>query len=1047
MPPSQSDQPHYLIGVFTRHPLASNLLMIMLVLAGFWGIRQLTIQLNPPQEDNRAVIEIAWPGAAAEDIEKLVTQPVELQLRSLPTLNSLTSRTIGGSTQIRVLFDADTDMGEALEEVRQRVAQVRELPSDMEPPVIRRDRYLDTVGAILLTGTGSLQDLMRVARDVERDLLARGIDRVDIRGAPAEEIAIEIDSQTLFELGTPLTEVARQVLQRSTDVPAGSVGGGQFERRLRSLDQRRDTEGFARLPISQLGDGSLVRLGDVAHIERRLEENPRLIEYQEQPAIMLQLRRDGWSDLLASADILYDWQEAQAGALAELGIETTIWLEAWKFAIDQISLVLRNGLSGLMLVIATLFLFLNGRVGGWITAGIPVAFLGALAIFYAAGGTINFLSMVGIVMAIGIVVDDAIVVGEHALAHYETGVDAHTAAARGAQHMFAPVMASSLTTLAAFLPLLVIDEASIREIPLLMVCVIVASLVECFLILPGHLRHSFQHMNSNRPGRFRQRFNTAFDRFRNEMYLPLLRLALGNRRAVLGLAFFAFALAMVLLVSGRIKPDLEVNVNFEFAEAHMQFAAGVSDRDKQAWLRSVEQAALAADQALGGELIVTHMSHRNWATLDRQEKQGPQYAAVWVELVSPDERMVTLTEFTDAWHARMGETAIVENLQFANGEQSWPDLQLYLSGGDLDTLKQAAEALSERLATWPGVSNVFDDLPYGKDQWVFSLTTEGRALGLTSTEVGRQLRAAFEGERVQLFTQDDVELEVRVSLPESERSRPGTIRSLPITAPGGQVLPLAAVADITSRRGIEQINHRDTRQAVNVYANVDTRLNTSVNVIEELEASVIPEITARYGVSYGLGEQSAAEARVLQNMLIGAVIALALIYLVLAWICASWSWPLAVMAAIPLGLTGALAGLYLMDMNLGALAILGVFTLTGVIVNDSIILIDAYRRLRDAGKPVQEALEEACLRRLRPVILTSLTTTMGLAPLMLEDSPMGAMMNPLATVVCFGLLYGTSLILLVIPAILSALETRSPRLSPAFARNQRQGVPREPDFA
>ena len=335
--------------------------------------------------------------------------------------------------------------------------------------------------------------------------------------------------------------------------------------------------------------------------------------------------------------------------------------------------------------------------------------------------------------------------------------------------------------------------------------------------------------------------------------------------------------------------------------------------------------------------------------------------------------------------------------------------------------------MAGRTATFPGVTDAFDDLPYGKEQWIISLTTEGRSLGLTGTDIGRQVRSAFEGYRVQLFTENDAELEVRVSLPALERTRLDSLHQLPIVTPAGETMPLLAVAQISSRRGIESINHRSALKSVNIFAHVDTKVSTAMAIIASLEESVIPELTRKYDVSYGLGEVSAEEEQALNDMMLGALMSMLLIYLILAWVFASWSWPLAVMTAIPLGLTGALAGLYLLDLNLGVLAIMGLFTLTGVIVNDSIILITSFRESREQGMSTHDALEQACCQRLRPVILTSLTTTLGLGPLMLESSPMGEVMVPLAVVICFGLLYGTTLILFVIPTILSVLEQLASR--------------------
>ncbi|QIB66668.1 efflux RND transporter permease subunit [Kineobactrum salinum] len=1022
--PTEQAGAHSLIGSFTRHPLAANLLMILLILAGFWAIRQLTVQLNPGQPATTVEVLLSWPGAAAEDIEKLVTQPVEYQLRGLQNLRSMTSTTQDSSTRLELQFVAGTNMGEALDRVKQQFDQARDLPPDLEPAAIRLAERLETIAAILLSGPGPLAELIPLAHQIERELMARGADHVEFRGIPKEEIAIQIDSQTLFELGVPLHEIAAQILANSRDMAAGSVGGGQLTRQLRSLDQRRSSQGFATLPVSLGEDGPLTYLGNIALIERRQQDDQRLLYHDGEAAIMIRLRRSPGSDVMEQADILRQWHAERAPVLAQQGIEATVWLEVWRFARDTLMLVVNNGISGMFLVVATLFLFLNTRVAAWVTLGIPISFLGALAVFYFLGGSINFISLIGAVMALGIVVDDAIVVGEHALARFENGASPEDAAALGARRMFAPVLASSLTTLAAFLPLLVIEDAFIREIPLLMVCVIIASLVECFLIMPGHLRHSFARMRQRRPGRFRQRFDQGFKNLVERRFLPFISVALDNRRAVLGFAIGAFVVALALLVSGRVKTELSMQVEFEFADVHLQFAPGVTQADKNEVLGELEQALLDTNEALGGDVIVTHIRNSNWAQLEQQARSGSQYAAIEVELVSPERRAVTLQEFTDAWRQRVSPDPRVEIMEFSSGEDSWPDLQLYLSGGDLPTLKAAAEDLGRSLASYPGIINVFDDLPYGSEQWLFQLTTEGRAAGLTSSGIGRQLQAAFHGERIQLFTENDTELEVRVSLPAEERLQAGGIDQLPITTPSGAVLPLASVASMSAQRGIERINHRNGLRVVNVYANINRRINTPMAVIADLEANVIPALVQRYGISYGLGERSDEEAQVLADMLLGAIMALLLIYLILAWMFASWSWPLAVMVAIPLGLTGALAGLQIMDLNLGSMAIMGLFTLTGVIINDSIILITAYKGHKEAGLDSDAAMLQACRERLRPVLLTSVTTTLGLAPMMLESSPMGEAMAPLAVVICFGLLYGTTLILVTIPALLSLLDRR-----------------------
>jgi multidrug efflux pump subunit AcrB len=672
---------------------------------------------------------------------------------------------------------------------------------------------------------------------------------------------------------------------------------------------------------------------------------------------------------------------------------------------------------------AALFLFLNGRVAAWVTLGIPISFLSALAIFYCLGGTINILSMVALVMALGIVVDDAIVVGEHALAQFEQGLDPASAAAQGAKHMLTPVLASSLTTLAAFIPLLVIDAGNIHEIPLIMLCVIIASLIECFLVMPGHLRGSFNKLATQQSTpAYRRRFDSAFAHFRDQKFLPVLRWALKHRGLTLGIAAAAFMIALSLLASGRIKPELNFNIDFEYMEAGVQFASGIDQEQKRAYLNELERTLAETEKALGGGLVVTHVVYDGYAKLDREGKQGYEFANIQVELTSKEQRTITLEEFARAWRQRIQNNAAVDLIQIQSNSDNRTNLKLHLKGSEVSTLKAAAQELKNTLASYAGVSNVFDDLPYGREQWVFQLTTEARNLGLTTTDIGQQVRAAYHGYRVQIFNRDDLELEVWVRLPVNERHNLTQLRQFPVALPNGQMLPLGSLARIESRRGIDRIQHYDSRLAVNISASVDNKINTPMAVMSDLEKNVLPELLNKYSLEYGLSGGTAANQRLLNDLMMGAVIAMALIYIILAWVFSSYTWPLAVMMAIPLALTGALFGLQLMGMNLGVMSILGLFTLAGVIVNDSIILVSNFKTQRENGLAPALAAEKATLSRLRAVILTSVTTALGLMPMLLESSPMGEAMAPLAAVISFGIIYGTTLILLVIPATLCALE-------------------------
>ncbi|TQV85974.1 efflux RND transporter permease subunit [Aliikangiella coralliicola] len=1015
-----------LIRLFAEHPVAPNMMMVIMILLGFWGLSQINTQLNPSQTYNSINVSVEWPGASAEDIERMITRPIEYQLRQVKNLQEIRSSTRNGMVTIQLDFVNGSDNSESLDAVKQGLAEVRHLPADMEPASIRPYVRYERVTDILVTGSATVSELAPLAQSFERDLLSRGVDKVEFISLPQSEMVIQVGSQTMLDLRMSLVQISARIKSASTDAPAGAAGKGESARQLRSLDERRNVESFNRLPIQTGDNQQLVLLGDIAQINNQYRDDSVATSQNSRPAIWMRVLRAPGTDTLEAAAIVQQWKTEAQNNLPS-GIEITTFLETWKFTQQQIDLVLENGVLGLVLVMLTLFLFLSTRVAWWVALGIPLSFLAALTLFYFCGGSINVLSMVGLVMALGIVVDDAIVVGERTQTLLDQGDSPVRAATFGAKGMFSPVMASSLTTLAAFIPLMIVDGGAMREVPILMACIIVFSLVECFLVLPGHLRNSFSRKQSKPTAAYRLQVEHWFKRFREHYFLPLLRRALAFRFATLCVALAAFIFALSLLISGHIKPELIVSFEQDYIEANLKVSSTAKAHEVNKLISDIENAMLLAEQDVGDEIILSHVISKGMATITREKKRGQAYNQVLVELTSPDSRDVDVNQFAEAWRKLLPKSPLIESLQLKVGDDFSSDISIYFQGNDLANLKSAAEAVKSILASYPGVRDVNDDLPYGKEQWIFSLNTQGRELGLTAAAIGQQIYSAYNGVRIQIFNQGDQEIEVLVKLPEAEITNLFQLGQFPVRTQSGEMVTLSSVATISSQRGLEVIQHHNAQLAVNIVANVDNRENTPMSILSDFEENVVPKITKDYQLSYGLSENSRAEQQIINDLLMGVVIGLALIYVILCWNFSSYLWPLAVMSAIPLALTGALFGLQLFQVNLGVLSTLGLFTLSGVIVNDSIILVNDYKIYRDRGIEVNTAIEQAVNGRLRPVILTSLTTSVGLLPMLFESSLMGAFMAPLAIVICFGLIYGTLLILLVIPALLSMLETVSLR--------------------
>lgn len=1020
---------HNLIELFARNRVASNLTMVLMLMAGIWAITQLHVQLNPTRDYHEVNVTIVWRGASAEDVEKLITNPLEQQIKTLPGIKTLRSTTRNTVTVLNAELEPDTDVGKEVDLIKQRVAQIRSFPVDIEPPTIAESQQQELVASLLITGPDNVAELIPLARRMEKELLADGIDFVNYQGLPTQEIAILIDSQTLYELGMSFDQLSALLSRQSQDAPGGVIGRGQVARQLRSLDQRRDSDGFNQVPLYNTVSGDLLSMSDIATVTRRPVVDQPTTSVGGKPAIVMNVMREMSTDAMFAADVLNRWFE-KASSKLDKGVHISLFREAWKYIRDEMALIIENGLSGLVLVIFTLVLFLHVRVATWVMIGIPISFLAGLLGFYFTGGTINVLSLIGFVMALGIVVDDAIVVSEESLTQFQNGHSPVDAATIGARRMFAPVVASSLTTLCAFLPL-VMGNTGIEEITLIMLWVIIASLVECFLVLPGHLRHSFARIKPADPESWRGRFNRRFEEFRETRFRAVVRFAMNNRRVVIVGAGAMFALVMSLWVSGWIKTKLSLSINFEYVSADIQFKGGVDDTHKSMFLRQVEHALEKTNADNGGDQLVTFMTIDNQATVSSETKQGSQYASISVELVSPEKRDLTAEQFALLWEKNIPQSPAVDSIQVKKTASYWTDFTLLLKGNDVTKLKAASEELINELKKVDGVHNVHDDLPYGNEQWIFSLTTEGHALGLTTADVGRQLRAAYDGQRVQIFQDGDEELEVRLMLPEEERTDLSTLAQFPIRTPGGEMLPLASVATWSGKRGIDIIRHHNVEKTIAISGDVDLSVITGSEVVHHAIDDIFPTLLKKYGLTYDLDRMSAAEQESMADFFISFVYALVLIYIVLVWVFSSYTWPLAVMSAIPLGLTGALGGHWILGMHVGPMSLLGMFALTGIVVNDSIVLINAYKRLVEEGVPPQQAIEDAVCSRFRAVILTSLTTIAGLFPLMLEQAPIAQIFTPLAAAICFGMAYGTALVLLVVPASLSAMDTLGRRFEDA----------------
>lgn len=1009
------------------HKVAANVLMLLAFVLGTIGITRMNVQFFPTFELDVISVRVVWTGASAEDVELGITAPLEERLKTVDGLKKMSSTSAQGVASITLELHEDTDALLALDQVRQRVDEFRNLPRDAETPEVSRVSRYEPIARLLVRG-GSVEELRPWVRRFESELLAAGIDRITLTGLPEERIAVEIPAAALETLGLSLVQVGERVGQLARDFPAGIAGEADGAREIRGLEQRRSADAFAPLPVVSDALG-VVRLGEIARLTREPRNNELALFERGDAVVELQLQRSESGHSLQAASVLEDWLEKTRPTLPP-SIRLEVFDAQWQLISERIELLVSNGLSGLLLVVAVLYFFLPGRVAFWVMVGVPTAFLATLALMYMLGGTINMMSLFALIMALGIIVDDAIVVSEDADTHRHLGEGPAQAALGGARRMLWPVVASSLTTVAAFLPLMMVGGIIgniLGDIPFVMVAVITASLLECFLILPAHLRGALAGAAALEHSALRTRIDAGFARFRDGPFRRLVERALAWRGATVAFTFGLMVLAVGLIAGGRIGFVFFPTPEGQVIYANATFVAGTPRAQTEAFLGELERALFAAEEELGGGLVQTAVA-RLGGTISGGSggsARGDQLAGIMVELVPPDTREVRNERFLAVWREKLPAVAGLELLTFTARQSGPPgrDINIRLTGDDADALKAAALELAETLKSIPGVSEPEDDMPYGREQLVYRLTPAGEALGLTTESLGRQLRAAFDGALAQLVQVGRDELEVRVMLPREERSRLDVFERINVSLPDGRFVPLASVASWESRRGFEALRHAQGRLAVEVSAAVDSHVSNANVVQAELERDTLPRLAQKYGFEFSFEGRSADQRETLADMKSGLVLGLGLIYLVLVWSFSSWSWPLVVMSAIPLGLAGAIFGHWLLGIDLTILSMFGLFGLAGIVVNNSIILVSLFKELQHKGAGLQEAQVGASCGRLRAVLLTSLTTVGGLTPLLFERSLQAQFLIPMAASIAFGLGFSVLLVLFFVPALLSLLES------------------------
>lgn len=1023
--------PADLVRIFVRHPNAANLLMALMLLAGLFSLQKLNTQFFPDTGLDFITVTVVWPGASAEDSDAGIVSAIEPEVRFIDGVKQVNSYSQEGSAVVVVEFKAGSDMQSALSDIDAAVSGITTLPEDAEEPRIKRVVRYDLISRVSVSGPVSEATLKALAKRIRDGLLDRGIDLVNFFGKRDEEIHVDVPPSSLRRMDLTLGDLSKRISDTSVDLPSGDLSGAS-EKQLRSLGELKRADEIAGIEIASAPNGEKIFLRDVAQVRESFDGRQPIGGRGENPAIEMIVQRSLTTDALEAAAIVNAFLDELRGTLPP-NIEVRQYDVQASLISDRINLLLRNGLSGLVLVLIVLFVFLSGRIAFWVAMGIPVAIFATGAVMLWSGQSINMVSLFALIMTLGIIVDDAIVVGEHAAHLRQKGLSAVEAAETGALRMLAPVTAAALTTIAAFMPLFAIGDVIgqiIVAIPLVVVAVLVASLIECFLVLPGHLRGAMSEGSGEGSGhyaRFRERFDMRFNQLRDGRFRRAVAKALDYRYVTIGAILAALIISVGILASGRVGFVFFPNPESDTIDANIEMAAGTPRGELQGALLELERALVRAEKRVASETsdIVVMSFQRLGQSQGRsfERVSGDHLGGIQVELVASDYRNVRTNEFIEIWREEIPRISGVRRitLQERAGGPPGRELDIRFRGDDIAELKIAAEELKLELQRFDGLSDIEDDLPFGKQELILELTPRGRALGFTTESVARQVRNAFEGAIAKRFPRDDEEVTIRVQLPEAEATE-AAVRNLYLRSPAGAETPLEEVVSFREDAGFARIRRKDGRREVAVFAEIDETVTKPGTIISALSDGRVQAIAQRYNLSFRFAGKAEEQAQTLGDMQTGAMIGLSAIYIILAWVFASYSRPVIVMSIIPFGLIGAVAGHLILGYDITILSLVALIGLAGILVNNSIILVSTIdERVKD-GQTIMDAIVDGACDRLRAVTLTSITTIVGLIPLLFETSLQAQFLIPMAVTIVFGLATASILVLFVVPALLGMLE-------------------------
>ncbi len=1034
------------ISWFARNSVAANLLLMVIVVSGAITLTDLKQEVFPEFSLDMITVTAEYRGASPEDVEEGICLRVEEALQGIDGIKKMTATASEGRGRIVLELLAGYDMREVLEDVKMNVDAIETFPEDVETPIIQEVTNRFQVINLAISGDASLVTLKHLAEQVRDDLTALPeISQVEVLNVPPYEISIEVSEEALRRWGLTLERVANAVRAFSVDLPGGSVKTQTGEILFRTKGQAYSGEEYENLLLLTNPDGTRIHLRDVATVIDGFEDLTVAAAFDGKPAVSVKVYRVGEQSAVAIAKAVHEYVERASATVPE-GIEISPWLDTARLLESRIDLLVRNAVTGLVLVFVVLALFMRLRLAFWVTLGIPVSFFGAIAMMPVFDVSINMMSLFSFILVLGIVVDDAIVVGENIYTTQTRTGKGTSAAIRGTCEVLVPVTFGVLTTMAAFTPMLLVPGMMgkiIRVFPLIILPTLLFSLVESNLVLPCHLAHYKPTADGTSRNPVVRLWNRFFDIFSDGLawfiatvYRPSLRMALEWRYLTLAVALCAVLVTVGMVGAGTVKFVLFPTVESDNSVAFLTMPREAPVESTIEGLARIEQAAIELQREFARDGVdpIRHIVTSIGQHPARELQSGPiasgniasadYLGEVYLELVPAELRDITSEEISNRWREKVGQVpgaveVSIEHDMIGGGKA----IDLQLSGADLDTVRDVADSVKARLAEYPGVIDVTDTYRSGKPEIELSLTSEGEALGMTLEGLGRQVRQGFFGEEAQRIQRGRDDVRVMVRYPRGYRRSLGDLEQMRVRTPDGSEVPFSTVAVGSTGRGPSTITRIDRRRSINVQADVDETITTSGQVTDAMNSQFLPELMAQHpGVSFSFEGDEADFAESMDGLTKGFGIIMVVMFGMLAIPLKSYWKPVIILSAIPFGMVGAIWGHAIFGMDVSFLSMCGMVALAGVVVNDALVLVAFINKNSRTQASLKKAVQNAGEARFRAILLTSLTTAAGVTPLMLEKSLQAQFLIPMALALASGVLFATIVTLVLVPSLYLVLD-------------------------